>query len=186
MTISINQFKSGLTLLLDGQVFIVVDYHHVKPCKGAAFVRVRVKNLKLGTVLEKTFRGDDKIEEAFVETKRLTYLYKSGDTCYFMDQETFDQLSLPITSMGDQARFLKDNTEVTAMFHANELLSATLPNFIESKVIHTEPGLRGDTAKSTLKAAQIDTGATVQVPLFVEVGDTIKIDTRTGEYLERV
>lgn len=186
MGLSITECKSGLTILLDGQVFLVLEVHHIKPGKGAAFIRTRLKNMKLGTVLERTFKSNEDITPAYVEEKKLQYQYHSHDTYHFMDQETFEENLLSGEQLGDNIRFLKDNLEVSAYFHNHELLNVALPNFIVFEVTETEPGIKGDTAKSTLKSAKIDSGATVSVPLFVETGNFIKIDTRTGGYLERV
>ena len=184
--ISINEVKSGLTILIDGQLYIILEYQHVKPGKGAAFVRTKLRNLKSGATLEKTFRGEEKIEEAFIEEQRLQYLYHSDNVYYFMDQQSFEQISVSEEILGKNAQFLKDALDVTAQSYKNEIISIELPIFIELKVEHTEPGLKGDTAKSATKQAALETGATVAVPLFIQPGDIIKIDTRTGEYVERV
>jgi len=186
VALSINEIKSSVTILVDGQVYVVVDTQHVKPGKGAAFVRAKMRNLRNGSIQEKTFRGDEKIEEAFVEERKLQYLYKAGNMFHFMDQDSFEEIVISEENIGDKKKFLKDNQEASGYFYKNETLNINLPNHIEFKVIHTEPGIKGDTAKSGTKLASIETGAVVQVPLFVDVGDVIKIDTRTGEYLERV
>lgn len=186
MALSINDIKSGLTILIDGQAFIVVETQHVKPGKGAAFVRVKVRNLKNNSIQERTFRGDDKIEPAFIEEKKLQYLYASGETYYFMDQDNFEEIAIAKEGIGEKTKFLKDNLEIAAYFYENEALNVSLPNFIEFTITHTEPGIKGDTAKSGTKPATIETGATVQVPLFINLGDRIKIDTRSGSYVERV
>lgn len=186
MALSINEIKSGVTMLLEGQVYMTVETQHVKPGKGAAFVRAKLRNLKNGSIQERTFRGDEKIEEAFVEERKLQYLYNSGKMYNFMDQENFEEIAISEENLGDKKEFLKDNLDVMGYFYKNETLNINLPNFIEFKVAHTEQGIKGDTAKSGTKPAQIETGATVQVPLFIDVGDKIKIDTRTGEYIERV
>jgi len=186
VALSINDIKSGLTILSDDQACLVIDTQHVKPGKGAAFVRVKLKNLKNGSILEKTFRGDEKIEPAFIDDRKLQYLYNSGSVYHFMDQDNFEEIGLTEEIIQDKKKFLKDNLEVTAYFYKNEILNINLPNFIEFKVTHTEPGIKGDTAKSGTKAAQIETGAIIQVPLFINIGDMVKVDTRTGEYVERV
>lgn len=186
MALSINEIKSGLTVLVDGQAHLVLETQHVKPGKGSSFVRVKLRNLKNNSIQEKTFRGDEKIEEAFVEERKLQYLYASGSTYHFMDQDNFEEITLSEDILQDKKKFLKDNLEVTGFFYKNEVLNINLSNFIEYKVIHTEPGIRGDTAKSGTKPAEIETGAIVQVPLFINMGDTIKVDTRTGEYVERI
>lgn len=186
MAVSINEIKSGLTIRVDGEIYQIIEYQHVKPGKGVAFVRIKLRNLKNSNIQERTFRGDEKIEEAFVEERRLQYLYASGSIYHFMDQENFEEITVAKDQLGDKIKFLKDNLEVSAYFYKNEILNINLPNFIEFTITHTEPGIRGDTAKSGTKPATIETGATVQVPLFINISDKIKIDTRTGEYVERV
>lgn len=186
MAASINEIKSGLTILVDAGVYQVLEVQPVKPGKGAAFVRTKLRNLKTNNIQEVTFRGDERIEEAFIEERRLHYLYQGGGVYHFMDQENFEEIAVPQERLGDKIKFLKDNLEVMAYFYKQEILNINLPNFIEVKVQHTEPGIKGDTAKSGTKPARIETGAVVQVPLFINVGDKIKIDTRTQEYVERV
>ncbi|MFA5410308.1 MAG: elongation factor P [Candidatus Omnitrophota bacterium] len=185
MALSINELKSGLTILVDNQVWLTLECQHVKPGKGAAFVRAKIRNLKNSSVQEKTFRGDEKIEEAFVEQRKLQYSYPSGELYHFMDQENFEEIAISKEQLGDKIKFLKDNLEVTAYFHKNEVLNVELPNFIEFTVIDTEPGFKGDSAKSDTKSAKIETGGTVQVPLFINKEDRIKVDTRSGAYVER-
>ena len=186
MALSINEIKSGVTVLSEGVVYMVVDTQHVKPGKGAAFVRAKLRNMKNSSIQEKTWRGDEKIEEAFVEERKLQYTYKSGDMYHFMDQETYEEIAIAEDYLGDKVKFLKDNLEVLGYFYKEDTLTINLPNFIEVRITHTEPGIKGDTAKSGTKPAEIETGATVQVPLFINEGDLLKIDTRTGEYVERV
>jgi elongation factor P len=186
VALSINEIKSGLTILVDGEVWLVIDTQNVKPGKGAAFVRAKMRNLKNSSVQEKTFRGDEKIDEAFVEERKLQYLYSSGDLYHFMDQENYEEIAIAKDRLADKAKFLKDNLDVSAYYYKEDVLNVSLPNFIEFTIIHTEPGIKGDTAKSGTKPAEIDTGATIQVPLFVNQGDKIRVDTRTGTYVERV
>ena len=186
MSLSINDVKAGLTILVDEHVYLVVETQHVKPGKGAAFVRAKLRNLKNGSIQERTFRGDEKIDEAFVEERKLQYQYTSAGMYHFMDQENYEEVALPDDVLGDKKKFLKDNIEASGYFYKNEPLNINLPNFIEFKIIATEPGIKGDTAKSGTKPAEIESGATVQVPLFINVGDVIKLDTRTGQYVERV
>jgi elongation factor P len=186
VAVSINEIKSGLTILVDGDIYQVIEYQHVKPGKGGAFVRTKLRNLRNGNVQEKTFRGDEKIEEAFIEERKLQYQYESGGIYHFVDQENFEEITIAKEYLGDKIKFLKDNLEVDAYFYKHETLNINLPNFIEVKIIHTEPGIKGDTAKSGTKPAKIETGATIQVPLFIDIEDKIKVDTRTGEYVERV
>jgi elongation factor P len=185
VALSINEIKGGLTILVDDEVYLVVETQHVKPGKGAAFVRVKIRNLKNNNIQEKTFRGDEKIEEAFVDERKLQYQYASGGMYHFMDQENFEEVAISEDVLGDKKRFLKDNLDVSGYFFKGDTLNVSLPNFIQFKIVHTEPGIKGDTAKSGTKPAGIETGATVQVPLFINVGDTIKVDTRTGDYVER-
>ena len=186
MALSINEVKSGLTVLVDDIVWLVVETQHVKPGKGAAFVRAKLRNLKQGTIQEKTFRGDEKVEEAYVEERKLQYQYNTGDMFHFMDQDTYEDIAISAENVGDSAKFLKDNLDVSAYFFKHDILNISLPFFIEFEIKHTEPGIKGDTAKSGTKPAEIETGAAVQVPLFINTGDRIKVDTRTGQYIERV
>jgi elongation factor P len=184
---SINEIKSGLTIYVDDIVWMVIEAQHVKPGKGAAFVRAKLRNLKNGSVQEKTFRGDEKIEEAYVEERKLQYLYHSGELYHFMDQENFEEIAIAKDNIGEEKlKFLKDNLDVVAYFYKSDFLNINLPNFIEFNITHTEPGIKGDTAKSGTKSAEIDTGATIQVPLFINTGDKIKVDTRTSSYIERL
>lgn len=185
MALSINEIKSGLTILVDNAVWLVIETQHVKPGKGAAFVRAKMRNLKNASVQEKTFRGDEKIDEAFVEERKLQYLYSSGDLYHFMDQENYEEVAISKDAIANQIKFLKDNLEVTAYYYKDDILNVNLPNFIQFTIVHTEPGIKGDTAKSGTKPAEIDTGATIQVPLFINTGDKIKVDTRSGTYIER-
>jgi len=186
VALSINEIKAGLTIFVDNAVWIVLECQHVKPGKGAAFVRVKMRNLKNSAVQDKTFRSEEKIEEAFVEEKKLQYLYNSGGVYHFMDQETYEDITITEEDIGEKKKFLKDNLEVSAYYYKNEILNVSLPNFIELQITHTEPGIKGDTAKSGSKPATTETGAVIQVPLFIDVGDKVKIDTRTGAYVERV
>ena len=186
MALSINEVKSGITILVDGIVYMVVDTQHVKPGKGAAFVRAKMRNLKNGNIQDATFRGDEKIDEAFVEEKKLQYSYTSGDMYHFMDQDTYEEIAISAENIGDTKKFLKDNLEVSGFFYNGDFLNISLPFFIEFKITHTEPGIKGDTAKSGTKPAEIESGASIQVPLFINEGDRIKVDTRTGSYVERV
>jgi len=186
VALSINEIKQGVTVLVDNTVYMVIDAQHVKPGKGAAFVRAKMRNLKNGNIQELTFRGDEKIDQAFVEERKLQYLYKTGNMYHFMDQETYEEIAISEDALTDNIKFLKDNLEVQGFFYKHEILNINLPFFIEFTITDTEPGVRGDTAKSGTKPATIETGANIQVPLFVETGDRIKVDTRTGGYIERV
>ena len=186
MALSINEIKSGVTILVDDIVYVCLDAQHVKPGKGAAFVRARLRNMKNDNIQEKTFRGEEKIEQAFVEERKLQYQYSSGGLFHFMDTENFEEIAISEEIVGDKAKLLKDNLEIEGYFFKGENLSITLPNFIEFTIIETEPGVKGDTATNTLKPATLETGAVVNVPLFVNEGEKIKIDTRTNSYVERV
>jgi len=184
--ISANELRNGITFELDGELFVVISYQHIKPGKGSPFVRVKVKSLESGNVIERTFRPEEKFEKAFLERKPMQYLYKEGNNYVFMDLETYEQFYLSEEDAGDNSNFLKENLEIQVVFYKNKPVSVELPNFVELQVIETEPGVKGDTATSAMKPAVLETGYKLQVPLFVNVGDVIKVDTRTGEYLERV
>ena len=185
MALSINQFKVGVTILLEGEVFQIIETEHVKPAKGSAFVRTKLKKLRTGALLERTFRGQDTAEEAFVEQRKLQYLYCAQDMFHFMDQDNYDQLVISAEMLGGNTKFLKDNLEVLGLFYKEQVLNVIMPNFIELLVTETEPGIKGDTAKSGGKPAKVETGAIVSVPLFIDVGDKIKVDVRSGAYVER-
>lgn len=184
-TIGLNQVKVGITIDLDGTPYMVVNVEHVKPGKGSAFARTKVKNLKNDNIIERTFKSDDRIEEAFIEEKTLTYSYHSGDFFHFIDTETYEGIDIEKAKLHASEKFLKDNIEVTALYYKRELVTISLPNFVVYTITHTEPGIKGDTAKSGTKPATLESGAVIQVPLFVEVGTKIKVDTRTSEYIER-
>ncbi len=185
--LNINELSVGRTVKINDDVFVIVNLEHVKPGKGSAFVRTKLKNLKTGSLMDITFKDGDKIEPAYVEERTLTYLYNSGDMYYFMDQTSFEEVMVPAEVLGDQVlKFLKENLDVRASFYEGQIVSISLPNFIVYEVVETAPGVRGDTVKNALKPATLENGTVVQVPLFVETGDKIKIDTRTGKYIERV
>jgi len=184
--ISAGDFKKGLTIEIDGQVYTIVDFQHVKPGKGAAFVRTKIKNVVTGTVLEKTFSPTEKVPRAHVETKEMQYLYNDGNLYYFMDMETYEQIPLNKELVEDAMMYIKENMNVTIKFFKGAAFSVEPPNFVELEVVHTEPGFKGDTATGATKPATLETGAVINVPLFVNTGDVIRVDTRTGEYMERV
>lgn len=186
MTISINEISSEVGIRLDNEIYAVLDYNHVKPGKGSAFVRVRLQNIKTGQVLERTFRSSEKIEDVPLEERRLQNLYESGDFYHFLDLSSYEEINVPKSVIGDNARFLQENLEVRGMFHHNDILKIALPTFIIAEVTQSDPGIKGDSSRSGNKPATIDTGATISVPLFINAGDRIKIDTRTGTYCERV
>jgi elongation factor P len=172
--------------MMDGAPYTVVEFQFVKPGKGAAFTRTKVKNLLTGAVLERNFRSGEKFEPANVETKTMQYLYKDADSFVFMDTTSYDQVQIPDTTIGESADFMPENINVEVLFFNGRAVDVTLPNFIEQKVIEADPGFRGDTATGATKPVKIGTGASINVPLFISVGDVIKIDTRSGQYLERV
>ena len=184
--ISSNDFRPGVTVEIDGNVWQVVDFQHVKPGKGAAFVRTKYKNLKTGAIREEAFNPSDKFPKAHIDTRQMQYLYNDGELYYFMDEETYDQIPLNYEQVEDAIKFLKENEVATIRFYQGQAFQVEAPNFAELEVVETEPGIKGDTASNVTKAATVETGAVVQVPLFINQGDKIKIDTRTGEYLSRV
>ena len=183
--VTAGDFKKGLTVEWDGGVWTVVDFQHVKPGKGAAFVRTKIKNIRTGAVIERSFNPTDKMPKAIIETKELEYLYNDGELYYFMDPETYEQMPLTEDKVEDAIRFMKENTVATVRFFKGEAFSVEAPNFVELTVTETEPGFKGDTASNTTKPATVETGYTLQVPLFVNTGDVLRIDTRTGEYMSR-
>lgn len=183
--ISAGEFRKGTTFEMDGQVFNIVDFQHVKPGKGAAFVRTKIKNVITGAVIEKTFNPTEKFPEAVIERKEMQYLYNDAGLYYFMDLSTYEQIPLNQDIVEDAVKFLKENDTATIRFFKGEAFSVEPPNFVELEITHTEPGVKGDTATNTLKPATVETGATVMVPLFINTGDRIRIDTRSGEYMER-
>lgn len=181
-----NDLKNGMVLNLDGQLWSVVNFQHVKPGKGGAFVRTTLKNVLSGKVVDKTFNAGTKVETATVDRRTMTYLYNDGTDYVFMDGETYDQVALPPTIVGDAADFMLENSEAQVSFHENEPLFVELPVSVELVIEHTDPGLQGDRSTGGTKPAKLETGAEVQVPLFVESGEKIKVDTRDGRYLGRV
>jgi elongation factor P len=181
-----SDIRKGLKIMMDGAPYTVVEFQFVKPGKGAAFTRTKIKNLLTGAVLERNFRSGEKFEPANVEVKQMQYLYKDGDSFVFMDTSTYDQVQIPSETIGEDAGFMPENLGVEVVFFQERAVGLTLPNFIEVPITETDPGFRGDTATGTTKPAKIGTGATVNVPLFINVGDVVRIDTRTGDYLERV
>ena len=185
MTISTNQFKTGMAILFDGQLFTIEEYQHVKPGKGAAFVRTKLRSMKTGNILSRTFDAGDKFEDAFIEKKPLQFLYRSGDEFHFMDTKIYDQQMFTRDEVGDSANYLKENLEVKAELYDNKLIGIELPTTVDLKITESEPGIRGDTSKSAMKSAILETGFKLLVPLFVEPGEVIKVDTRNGQYAGR-
>jgi elongation factor P len=184
--ITTDQFRNGITLKIDGTLYKLVEFQHVKPGKGGAFVRTRLKNLKLKTVIDRTFNAGQKVEDVFIDQRKWMYLYHQDGAYFFMDQENFEQKPVSADDLGEAVNYLKDNMEVTANLAGGELVEIIPPTFVELEVTQAEPGVKGDTAKGGNKPAQLETGLTVQVPLFINTGDVIRIDTRTGKYVSRV
>ncbi|GAA0075947.1 elongation factor P [Clostridium sp. CTA-5] len=184
--ISAGDIRKGVTFEMDGQVFTVTDFLHVKPGKGAAFVRTKLRNVISGGVVDRTFNPTEKLQEAVIERKEMQYLYSDGELYYFMDQETFEQIPLNEEKVADAIKFLKENMFAVIKFFKGSAFSVEAPNFVELQITYTEPGVKGNTATNALKPATVETGAIVNVPMFVNDGDVIRIDTRTGEYMERV
>ncbi len=183
--ISAGDFRNGITVEMDGNVYQIIEFQHVKPGKGAAFVRTKLKNIKSGGVIEKSFRPTEKFPQARIDRKDMQYLYSDGDLYYFMDVENYEQIGLNAEQIGDALKFVKENEMVKICSHNGNVFAVEPPLFVELEITETEPGFKGDTATGATKPATVETGAVVYVPLFVDQGDRIKIDTRTGEYLSR-
>ncbi len=183
--ISAGDFRNGVTFELDGKVFTVIEFQHVKPGKGSAFVRVKMKDVVSGSVLERTFNPNEKVQEAFIERKNMQYLYKDGDLYYFMDSESYEQIPISGSVLSDSFKFVKENMECKVQSYKGSVFGVEPPIFVVLEVTKTEPGVRGDTSTNVMKPAIVETGASIRIPLFVNQGEKIKIDTRTGEYLER-
>ena len=183
--ITAGDFKKGITIEWDGGVWNIVDFQHVKPGKGAAFVRTKIKNVMTGAVIERTFNPTDKMPRAIIDTKEMQYLYNDGDLYYFMDPETYEQEPLSKDAVEDAVKYVKENMNVTIRYFKGKAFSVEAPNFVDLEVTQTEPGFKGDTASNTYKPATVETGYELMVPLFINIGDVIKIDTRSGEYLSR-
>ncbi|MFB1098966.1 MULTISPECIES: elongation factor P [Bacillaceae] len=183
--ISVNDFRTGLTIEVDNGLWQVIDFQHVKPGKGAAFVRSKLRNLRNGNIQEKTFRAGEKVSRAHIEHKKMQYLYASGETHTFMDTDTYDQLELSTAQIEYELKFLKENMEISVMTFGGETLGVDLPNNVELKVVETEPGIKGDTASGGTKPAIVETGLSVQVPFFINEGDVLIINTSDGKYVSR-
>ncbi len=184
--LSAGDFRNGITIEIEGNIFQIIEFQHVKPGKGAAFVRTKLKNIKNGGVVEKTFRPTEKFPQAIIEKSDKQYLYTDGELYHFMDVETFDQFALSEDQVGDSLKFVKENDMVKMCAHHGQVFAIEPPLFVELQITDTEPGFKGDTATGATKPAVVETGATVYVPLFVEQGERIQIDTRTGEYMKRL
>ena len=183
--VTAGDFKNGLTIEMESNIYQIIEFQHVKPGKGAAFVRTKLKNIKSGGVIEKSFRPTEKFPQAHIDKSEYQYLYDDGEFFNFMNTETYDQIQLSADSVGDSLKFVKENEMVKLCSHNGSVFAIEPPLFVELEITHTEPGVKGDTATGATKPATVETGATVYVPLFVNLGDKIKIDTRTGEYLSR-
>ena len=183
---STTDFRKGLKIEIDGEPYIIVDFQHVKPGKGGAFVRTRLKSLLSGNVIDQTFRSGDRVDKPDLEEREMQFLYETGGEYHFMDTKTFEQLFLTADQMGESKDFLKENLVIKALFHNKRPIGIEVPMFVELKVVKSEPGLKGDTASGATKPATLESGAVIQVPLFVEEGDIIRVDTRTREYITRV
>ncbi|MFC7060598.1 elongation factor P [Halobacillus seohaensis] len=183
--ISVNDFKTGLTIEVEGSIWQVMDFQHVKPGKGAAFVRSKLRNLRSGNIQEKTFRAGEKVEKAHIENRKMQYLYTSGDMHAFMDTETYEQVEIPTDQISDQLKYLKENMEVQIQSYQAETIGVELPKNVELKVTETEPGIKGDTASGGTKSATLETGLNVQVPFFINEGELLLISTSDGKYVSR-
>ncbi|REB10051.1 elongation factor P [Sporosarcina sp. BI001-red] len=183
--ISVNDFKTGLTIEVDGDIWRVMEFQHVKPGKGAAFVRSKLRNLRSGNVNEKTFRAGEKVAKAQIDNKRMQYLYANGDDHVFMDNESFEQIELPTKQIEEELNYLKENMEVHVIQYKEEVLGVEVPATVVLEVAETEPGIKGDTASGGSKPAKLETGLTVQVPFFINIGDKLIINTEEGEYVSR-
>ncbi|OEH94479.1 elongation factor P [Bacillus solimangrovi] len=183
--ISVNDFRTGLTIEVDGGIWQVIEFQHVKPGKGAAFVRSKLRNLRTGAIQEKTFRAGEKVGKAHIENRKMQYLYANGDMHAFMDNETYEQIELPSSRLQEELKFIKENMEVNILSYESEVIGVDLPNSVELVVTETEPGVKGDTAQGATKPATLETGHTVMVPLFINKGETLVINTTDGKYVSR-
>jgi len=186
MVISSNDLRPGVTIKVDHDIWTVVEFLHVKPGKGAAFVRTKLKSLKTGNSIEKTFRAGERLDEAIIEKKEMQYLYKAGENYALMDNQSFEQIEVSASQIGPKAKYLKEEMNVMVIYCDGQILGIDVPNFVELKVVETPPGVKGDTAASNNKPATLETGAVISVPFFVNVGDVIRVDTRDDSYLDRV
>ena len=184
--ISTTEFRSGEALVIDGQLWVIVEFQHVKPGKGGAFVRTKLRRLRDGGVIERTFRAGEKFQEAYIEKRSLQYLYRTAEAFHLMDTKSYEEVQIPAEMIGQAAGFLKENMELEGQFHDGKMIGIQPPMFVEVHVQSTEPGVRGDTSKGGMKPATLETGATIQVPLFVETGDLVRVDTRNSSYVSRV
>ena len=180
-----SDFRNGMALIIDGELVSIIQFQHVKPGKGGAFVRTKLRRVKDGSVVEKTFRAGEKFTDAFIEKRTLQYLYRGGEALHCMDVSSYEQIEIPVSALGSAGAFLKENMELEGQFHDGQIVGMDPPTFVDLRVASTEPGVRGDTSKAALKPATLETGATIQVPLFVQSGNVVRVDTRTGAYVSR-
>jgi elongation factor P len=187
LAVDTSDFRNGMSFYLDGDVYTIIEFQHVKPGKGGAFVRTRLKKVKSGTTLEKTFRSGERVEPAFVEKAKMQYLYRQGNEAVLMDLDTYEQVPVALDQFGPQGKYLKEDMEITCLQAGEDVLGYEIPNFMELEIVETDPGFKGDTVSgSSTKPAKLETGAMVNVPFHINVGDVVKVDTRTDSYLERV
>jgi elongation factor P len=186
VSISITEVSKGMALMVDGEIWSIVDFNHVKPAKGSAFVRIKMRNIKTGNVIERTYRSAETLEDVPLEERKMQYLYNADDMFHFMCQSTFEEVTVNRDQLGDLTDYLLDNMEVTGLVHDDKVLKIELPNFIVAQITESAPGVKGDSTKTDSKPAKIETGATIMIPFFVNVGEYVKIDTRNGQYVERV
>lgn len=184
--IAITEVERGMALKVDGDIWTIVEFNHVKPPKGSAFVRIKMRNVKTSNVIERTYRSAETLEDVPLDARKMQYSYNTGDMYHFICQETFEEVTINKEMLGDSIQYLMDNMEITGFVHDDKILKVELPNFIVAKIVETAPGVKGDSSKTDSKPAVIETGATVMVPFFVGVGEEIKVDTRDGHYVERV
>ncbi len=184
--ISTTEFRNGEAIVIDGQLWTIVEFQHVKPGKGGAFVRTKLRRMRDNSVIERTFRAGEKFQEAYIEKRTLQYLYRTADMFHLMDTKTYEEVQVAADTIGQGAGFLKENMELEGQFHDGQLIGIQPPMFVDVQIESTEPGVRGDTSKGSMKPAKLETGATIQVPLFVDTGDLIRVDTRTASYVSRV
>jgi len=186
VTVDTSDFRNGLNIKVDDEIYTVIWFQHHKPGKGGAVMRTKLKNVRSGSIIERTFKAGEKFDSVEIERRKKQYLYSAGENLVFMDMETYEEIQIPKVQLGETTRFMKENVEVEGLYIGEEFLGIELPTFVELEVTHTEPGIRGDTVSNVTKPAILETGAEVEVPLFVDNGDIVKIDTRTGEYVERI
>ncbi len=186
MGIGITEVARGMALRVEGEIYTIIEFSHVKPCKGNSFVRLKLRSVKTNNTLERTYRSAETLDDVALEERKMQYLYNTGDTYHFMCQTTYEEHAIPVALLGDMTRFMMENMEVSGFVYQDKVLKMALPNFIVAKIVETSPGVKGDSAKSDTKPATIETGATISVPFFVDVGEYVKIDTRDGQYVERV